>query len=738
MLAAGILLAPSMAAAQDGIIAGRITEADGMPLAGANVVVEGTSFGDAAGNDGRYRIDGVPAGRYDVRASSVGFASAVRGVIVRAGAETALDFSLEPIMLRSEELVVTASRREQTAGGVAASISTISAGEIETRNAVALDDALRHVSGVQMAGNQVSIRGSSGFSYNTGSRVLLVIDGMPMLRPDADGIPFDAVPMHQVQRIEVLKGPGSALYGGGALGGVIHVITKRYPEAPETHLNVHGGAYQPVRYAIWRSKWEGGERPRPLGGFTLGHGRPLGRRSGIWTHLAYRFDAGHLNHSRIRSLQAFSKLTWRVTPDARFEVLAGANRRTSDHFLFWNGGRDALNPGRITFGASATGTGSDDNLINELSVQPSYTDIIAPNLLMSVRARLFGVLVQALDEERKPKPLSEGTAGLRYGGEVQLDFEPRPGRRMLAGMKADANATRSGFFEGGDRLSLPEGAAFVQWEEALAEGIDVTGGLRFDAYRMRTGHIERKLSPRAGAAWTMRPDWIARLAYGEGFRVPSLAERFIANSDYLPVVSNLDLKPETSRSFELGLRYVPRALILGFSMTADAAAFRSTYRRLVEPTFVPSEFAFQFVNLTRARVRGIEITAAMETPSDGAGIRLGYTFLDARDLSADEPLVFRSRHLLKVGATSEAGPIQIGADLRIASAPERVDSDFARFVPDAHLMGPTRVVDLRAGTSWRSVRVMLHLKNALDYYYLERPALLAPPRHAIVQIAASL
>jgi iron complex outermembrane receptor protein len=173
-------------------------------------------------------------------------------------------------------------------------------------------------------------------------------------------------------------------------------------------------------------------------------------------------------------------------------------------------------------------------------------------------------------------------------------------------------------------------------------------------------------------------------------------------------------------------------------MTADAAAFRSTYRRLVEPTFVPSEFAFQFVNLTRARVRGIEITAAMETPSDGAGIRLGYTFLDARDLSADEPLVFRSRHLLKVGATSEAGPIQIGADLRIASAPERVDSDFARFVPDAHLMGPTRVVDLRAGTSWRSVRVMLHLKNALDYYYLERPALLAPPRHAIVQIAASL
>ncbi len=738
VILASMLVGAPTARAQEGSIFGQVTDVHGEPIPSAHVVLRGTASGDAASLEGTYRIEGIPAGTYLAEASAVGFASDTVRVGVHGGQAVRVDFRLESAMLETGEVVVTAARHAQATGGVAASVSTLSAREIEMRHTVALDDALRYVSGVQMAGNQVSIRGSSGFSYNTGSRVLLLLDGMPMLRPDADGIPFDAVPMQQVQRIEVLKGPGSALYGGGALGGIIHVLTRSYPDTAETFVVAYGGAYEPVRYDVWRRRWAGADTPRPLGGLTLGHGRPLGERTGIWANVTFRYDAGHLNGSRRRSLQTFARFSFRPSSDARIDVLAGGNRRTSDSFLFWNGARDALNPGRIELGRSTVGIGSDDNLVNEISLQPSYTELVGANLFVSARARLLGVFIQALDDEGKPKPLSDGTVGFRYGGELQLDYEPADGRRFIAGLTGDANAARSGFFNTGDRLSQPEGAVFGQWEERIGRRVDVSGGLRFDTYRIRAGMVERKLSPRASASITLASAWSLRLAYGEGFRVPSVAERFIDNSDYLPVVSNLALQPETSRSYEVGLRRAPPVHQGALVVHVDASAFWSDYWRLVEPTFVPSERAFQFTNLTRARVRGAELMLDAATPTERTSIRAGYTFLDARDLTVDQPLVFRSRHLLKAGATAMLGPLEVGADLRLASEPERVDSDFARFVRDAEVAGPTRVMDVRVGTSWRSVRTTLHVKNALDYYYIERPALLAPPRHVVVQLSAKL
>src|SRR5690606_27325175 len=111
--------------------------------------------------------------------------------------------------------------------------------------------------------------------------------------------------------------------------------------------------------------------------------------------------------------QFYTKFTWRPGQSGRFSVLAGVNRRSSDNFLFWNGARDALNPGQVDLGSPDVSSGSDDNLINELSLLPSYSQLLSPTLLASVRMRLFGVLIQPLDEEGKPRPLSRGTWGFR-------------------------------------------------------------------------------------------------------------------------------------------------------------------------------------------------------------------------------------------------------------------------------------------------------------------------------------
>jgi iron complex outermembrane receptor protein len=208
----------------------------------------------------------------------------------------------------------------------------------------------------------------------------------------------------------------------------------------------------------------------------------------------------------------------------------------------------------------------------------------------------------------------------------------------------------------------------------------------------------------------------------------------VDDQSYLPVVPNLDLRPEESASYEVGVRAtVP--LTSRFTAQADAAVFWNDYDGLVEPTFIPQEQAFQFINLTEARIRGMEASAEAASQDDRWRLGISYTLLDAKDLTTDQALGFRSRHLLKTFLSVPLyGPLSAGIDYRYASAPDRVDSDFARFVRDAQVIGPTHVVDARLGARWRHWGLALIAKNALDYYYVERPAILAPPRHFIVQL----
>ena len=733
-----LFLWPGAVLAQTGRIGGTVRDAGGLPLPGVNVVAEGTGRGAATDLDGRYRIDRLAPGTYTLTASAIGYERQERSVTLSAGAAVTVDFVLAEAMLLGGEVVVTASRRPQRFAEVPVSIAVLQPRELEDRNIVALDDALRTVPGVQMADNQVNIRGSSGFSFNTGSRVLLLLDGLPLLSPDRESIPFDALPLAQVERIEVVKGPGSALYGSGALGGVINVLTRDFPELPETRVRLFGGAYAPVRYAAWRARWDEADQPRPFGGGSVTHARRFGAGSGAWVNVAYRQDAGYLNEDGERTLDLFAKLGWRPRPPLRLALLGGWTWRRSDGFLYWNGLADPLNPGTLSF---ADVTGANDNQTNTFSLLPSLTHAVGERVFYAVRARLVGALIQPLEDDGTAKPLSSGTAGVRYGGEVQLDWIVRPTTHLTLGASGDALATASSFFQPADApreaRSQPEGAVFAQLDHTLGPA-EATAGLRFDAYRIDTGDTVTKLSPRLALSLPLAEGTALRAAYGQGFRVPGVGERFVNNRSFLPLVPNLDLRPEESTSYEAGLRSVLPIAERG-ALRLDAAVFWNTFRRLVEPTFVAEEQAFQFVNLTRARIRGAEATLEAATADERWRLRIGYTALDADDRTTGQALVFRSRHLVKAAlAVPLVGPLFAGLDLRYASPPERVDTDFARFVRDARTATAVRVVDARLGAAWRRWRLTLLVENVLDRYYVERPAILAPPRHATLQLVTDL
>ncbi|TDI71206.1 MAG: TonB-dependent receptor, partial [Bacteroidetes bacterium] len=327
--------------------------------------------------------------------------------------------------------------------------------------------------------------------------------------------------------------------------------------------------------------------------------------------------------------------------------------------------------------------------------------------------------------------------GFRYGAEVQLNWEERAGRMFTFGVTGDALATRSSFFttDNDDEFgSQPEIAFFTQWEENVSDKLQLVAGFRFDRYQIDGAQSVSKLSPKISAAYLLSDIITLRAAFGDGFRVPSFAERFTDNRDFFPIVRNLGLKPERSRSYEIGIKSRmphPRAGLF----RSDIAIFWNEYWNLIEPKLVPALQAFQFVNLTRARIRGGEAALEWELPRRELKFRAGYTFLDADDLDENVALAFRSKHLVVLSLDGHVyGPLSLGVDFRFVSKPERLDTDFSRFIADADVLVDTQVIDARASIRVGNLSAALLVNNLGQYYYLERPALLGPPRRATLQL----
>ncbi len=236
-----------------GSVRGSVKDAEtGRPVIGANVTLRNTFIGASSDSKGIYELERVPPGTYTLSVSMMGYERVMaEGVPIRGGEVTMVDISIHAVALQSEPVIVTANRREQSLQEVPVSVSTVTAQTIADRNNITLDDALRYVPGVNMLSDQVNIRGSTGYSRGVGSRVLVLLDGLPYFTGDTGEINWETIPMFEVDRVEVVKGAGSALYGSSALGGVINVITRETPSTPEFRFRVFSGLYDKPRYSEW-------------------------------------------------------------------------------------------------------------------------------------------------------------------------------------------------------------------------------------------------------------------------------------------------------------------------------------------------------------------------------------------------------------------------------------------------------------------------------------------------------
>ncbi len=713
-LAASLGLAGSARAqATAGPLTGTVINgADSLPVTSAFVEIAGTTLRTTTDSAGRFAFARTPTGALVLRVARIGFMLATLRLRMDSVPESTVTIALVPAPIEVSPVVVTASRETHLAEDAPTSVSVATSEDLQARATISVDQAVARVPGVQILDGQINIRGSSGYTKGLGSRVLLLLDGVPVNQGDRGGINWDLLPVTEVERVEVLKGTGSALYGSASLGGVVNVITREIPDEPRFSARLFTGAYaDPVPEWRWRST------PALFGGVDLGMSRRLGPLRLLVSGGAVD-DAGYRENSRDRRSHALAKLVFEPGPSLQAELYAAAVHENVENVLTWCEQGQCADRGLAYQPFRVDSTTLGDHLLSDkYQVQASARRVLGP--VLALNARLSWFRTSFADRFRSD---SNGSTADRFGAELGVEWHPGAGRVINAGTEETYSTVTSDMF--GDH-SQTELAWFAESQTVLADSVRLSLGARIDAIAVDAVGWEAVGSPRLAVTWQL-PAVRLRASFGRGFRAPSLAERFTSTTEQgIQVIPNPNLADETSWGGEVG-----GTARLGPRVELDAALFWNAYRDLIEPQLVTGGTQIQFQNVTRARIRGLDLTARAVALADGhLSGELAYTWLDARDLTLGLPLAFRPKHLATLSADwlftrpgAAGARLSAGFDARFASSPERVE------IYESDPRVPAKTLDLRARWQRGGFGVIAKVQNVFNYIYTLVPRTLEPPR----------
>lgn len=556
-----LVLLPALAVAQTGSVAGTITRADGTPIDGARISVELPARSVTSDQAGRYALRSLPAGGYRVAVSAIGQRLAQRDVEVIAGRTTTLDVRLEngPLMLSG--IVTSATRTPAEASRVAATVNVLTSEQIRTSPARESQDLLREIPGVELARTSSVVGGSAQIVSIRGvdeGRTAVLFDGIPVNDAWGEWIDWGRVPKALVERVEVLEGGGSNLYGNGAMGGVISFFAR--PIAPGSYqLQLDGGS----RDAKHASASVGVPLAHSLNAMLSGDYLDGGGYRMIAPN-----NAGPVDHrSQISSRNGMGRIEY--APSRRFSTFVSGN--------FYNDNRDlgtALahtnrDDKRLTFGADLDGASYGAVTLrgwNGILVEDQWASAVTPTVGRTAERQTSWQHIPTHDWGASLQWARSDILGLNTllaGADV---------RKMTGNVAEEdyaANGSVSANIQSGGSQLLS--GAFVQGIIAPVEPLRIEIGGRYDRWGNndgfaidaggRTSYPDATydhFSPRVGATYRVSSMLTLRGAVYDAFRAPNLAEmyrKFVSGTNTnLP---NPALRPESARGQEAGFDLQP-------------------------------------------------------------------------------------------------------------------------------------------------------------------------------------
>lgn len=617
-------IVPIDLSAQNAIVKGKVSdEITSELLPFVNIGIKGSSTGTYSDSSGHYRIE-VPRGDHTLVVTCVGYDRLERQVIVNGQREIVVDFVLSPGTQELQTVVVSGSKYEQKIEESIASIEVLKAHAIHASNPQSIDKAIERMPGITIIDNDPQIRAGSGFSSGLGSRVMVMVDGMPILRGDAGRPSWGFLPVDDVEQIEVVKGAASVVYGSSAITGAINILTAYPKDKPITRLNTFLGIYStPSR--SYATPWTG---LNPLiYGISLSHLQKFDNFD-LGVGANYFVDQGYIRGTP-------EPLPDSVFNKGEFERRAKVYFNTRIRNKKIKGLTYGLN-GNFMYNDNAQAFfwyDADTNIYRAypgaLSHFKEFSFYVDPYIKYfnengnshSFKNRIYYGNTEA-NNNQSNRYLTiysdyQYTKTFKKLGEMVLiagimnSYSNSYGQVFSGILAADGTTTagESGSYES-ENL-----AVYMQFEKRFLDRITILVGGRWEYYQI-ADFYENKPIFRAGFNLQATRITFIRASVGQGYRAPSIGERYITtNSGGFGFYPNPNLASETSLSYELGIKQLFK--IGKFVGMADVAGFLENYNNYVEFNFglwgnstIDKSTGFKFLNTGPARIYGVDVTLA--------------------------------------------------------------------------------------------------------------------------------
>ena len=689
-------------------ISGTIQNEKGNLLEFANVMIEATAIGTASNTAGRFVIDGLKPAVYNLIISMIGYRTSKLRVDVTPKDEDIL-VTLEEAAIQSEQIVVTAGKREQRLDELPVSVEVLQSEIINKKNIYNIRDAIRYVPGVNLVDDQISIRGSSGYSRGAGTRVLTAIDGIPLYTGDSGEIIWEMIPVSEIERVEILKGASSSLYGSTAIGGVVNIITKKNVEQNFTYVRALAGLYDKPSH----KQWDWWTEARTFNSISAAHTNHIGG-VGFTISLSRIDDYSYKQNDFSRRYIGYLKCAFDISDNTSITLFLNSLNQTSGNFIYWKDSRNALVPPDADQGQKV--------ITNRQMFGTILKYNVSDKLLFEFRGSYYRT-------HWRDQSVSKNTSRANlFRGEVLATNRFGENFTLISGIESAAAKVVSNIF--GEPTSFSFGA-YSQVDFKLFERLNVSTGVRYDLSKLDTIAGVSNISPKLGLNYKLSEKIILRSSIGAGFRAPTLAEAF--TSTFVSGVSinpNPNLKPERNINFEAAVSFK-----LSQSSELGAALFQNEFYNFIEPGVNPVNGQVRFANTTRARIQGAEVIYSLSPFMDDLLFNCSYTYLWTRDLQKNVALKYRPRHLFYAGLNYTPGLLSLGLNFRYWSKIEQMDFELVDLgiVKDGDKRVAVLVLDFNAGYSLFYTgfpgKIFFNVDNILNYNYIELIGNIAPLRN---------
>ena len=610
---------------QNGELVGRVFDQDGEILIGASVLTKkDITVGCITDEFGAYLLS-LPPGESRIICRYTSMISDTFYVTILPNKTISMDIVLksyiDPNVQDFNDITVKVGKFDKRIEDQTVSIELLKPEIIENKNTRSIETALDQTPGLNILDGEPQIRGGSGFTFGVGSKVAVIVDEMPMLSGDAGRPEWGFIPVENIHQIEVIKGAASVLSGSAALSGSIHIRTAFPKLKPKTKINVYFGAYSEpaLEGAVW---WE--QAPLIAGANFL-HSRRFGN-----------FDlvvGGNLNydHGYIGPPINGEDVTFPDTVDYQENDMSSKRARFNFNLRYRSKKIKGLNYG-INGNAMLTSTNMTFAWLNDTSglfraypgaifLQDQLIFNIDPFVNFYTKANgKHSLRTRVLHSDNKMTPNQNNRTTTYYGDyRFKNKYQNLGGMDFVGGVSSQFVDSYSNIYGGSSGSSfnrLLNVSAYSEIERKIKNTLNLSIGGRLEYFQLNDSIQNLKPIFRAGASLKVYQETYIRGSYGQGYRFPTITERFIKTGvGNFGVFPNENLKAESSWNTEVGIKQgLKFGKLFGY---LDMAGFWQEYENTIEYMFgiwdanSPSSFAgFKFLNTGKSRVLGIDISFA--------------------------------------------------------------------------------------------------------------------------------